>query len=97
MAGVASTPRSFPKRLRDTLVRDLAAGGLRAAVATERVPTTKLHRVFVTSPQFKHLSPAERQNLVWRIVRQAFGPDEQLLVSMILTLTPDEVNGTAGA
>jgi len=47
----------------------------------------------VIAKKFKSMRPSERQDLVWRIADQVLVPDEQLLVSMILTLTPDELAG----
>ena len=84
-------PPSFLERLKAALIRALAANDISAKVRTERVPTTKLYRVAVLAPKFKALKHSERQNLVWRIADSALSPDEQLHISMILTLTPDEV------
>ncbi|MBN1344832.1 MAG: hypothetical protein JXQ73_19215 [Phycisphaerae bacterium] len=47
----------------------------------------------VTAKKFGQLRPSERQDLVWRIIKQHFSAEEQLLISMILTLTPDELQG----
>lgn len=90
-SGTSSAP--FAARLRQVLVDDLKTAGINAEVRTEAVPTTKLHRVLVTARQFKQLPPSERQDLVWRIVGRHFNQEEQLLISMIVTLTPDEMAG----
>jgi len=71
----------------------LAQAGIKARIRIEPVEETSLSRVLVTSEQFCRLDPSERQDLVWRIIGQSFSPEEQLRISMILTLTPDEVNG----
>jgi hypothetical protein len=84
-------PPPFLDRLNTALISALAANDISAKVRTERVPTTKLYRVAVLAPKFKALKHSERQNLVWRIADSALSPDEQLHISMILTLTPDEV------
>lgn len=84
---------SFARRIRSSLSEELANAGVEAAVETERVPTTRLHRVMVTAKKFGQLRPSERQDLVWRIIKQHFSAEEQLLISMILTLTPDELQG----
>jgi hypothetical protein len=81
----------FLDRLKAALISALAANDISAKVRTERVPTTKLYRVAVLAPKFKEMKHSERQNLVWRIADSALSPDEQLHISMILTLTPDEV------
>jgi len=82
---------SFLDRLKTGLISSLDKNGIDADVDTEKVPTTKLYRVIVLAPKFKALKHSERQNLVWRIADSALSPDEQLHISMILTLTPDEV------
>ena len=82
---------SFLDRLKTGLINSLDKNGIDAVVDTEKVPTTKLYRVIVLAPKFKALKHSERQNLVWRIADSALSPDEQLHISMILTLTPDEV------
>jgi hypothetical protein len=90
----ASEPAgSFDTRLRKAILKGLGQAGIDAKVETEPVPTTKLHRVLITARQFKQLRPSERQDLVWRIVGASFAPDEQLRISMIITLTPDEFAG----
>ena len=51
------------------------------------------YRVTVVAPQFKALKHSERQSLVWRIAERVLSPNEQLRISMILTLTRDEAAG----
>jgi len=93
MAEVNTHSGSFARRIREALRAGLAEGGIEARVETQKVRTTRLHRVIVSAPQFEQLRPSERQDLAWRIIDQRFSPDEQLLISMILTLTPDELEG----
>ena len=92
MARVKSPP-DFAERLRTSLVEGLKAAGIRAEVQSEAVPMTKLHRVLVLAAKFRHLKQYERQDLVWRIMEKNLSPDEQLRISMILTLTPAEAKG----
>ena len=91
MPSVKLSERVFKKRLKDILVSSLKEGGIDAAVKIEPVLLTKLHRVLVTARNFKDMSSSERQNLVWRILDGEFSPEEQLRISMILTLTPEEL------
>lgn len=79
--------------LKKALVDELGAKGIDAKVHTEPVPTTQLHRVMVLAPQFEAMRHSERQSLVWRIAERAISPDDQLAISMILTLTPEDVEG----
>ena len=80
----------FLTHLTGTLVDTLKASGIKAHVKSQRVPGTKLYRVSVVSPQFKRMYHSERQSLVWRIADRAISPDDQMRISMILTLTGEE-------
>src|SRR5438105_4578749 len=93
MARLKTLPVSFAERIQQTLRSGLAHGGIKADVEVEAVPGTRLQRVLVTAPNFRQLRPSERQDLVWRIIDQEFEHDEQLLISMIMTLTPNELRG----
>jgi len=94
MAKINKKP-AFLNQLRNALVDDLGKAGIRAKVELEPVPTTRLHRVFVFAPEFAALKHSERQNLVWRITDRILDQDQQLLISMIITLTPNEARGAA--
>lgn len=94
MAGVKAKPLPvFLKRLKSSIIDVLRGNGIAAKVDIIPVPTTRLYRVAVMAPKFKELKHSERQNLVWRITERALSPDEQMRISMILTLTPDEAAG----
>ena len=84
---------AFLDRLKDGLIDGLNQSGIEAQVDAESVPTTRLYRVAVLAPKFKKLKPSERQNLVWRIAERNISPDEQMRISMIVTLTPEEAAG----
>ena len=92
MAKLKSAP-GFVELLKEALVEELGAVGIDAEVELESVPTTRLYRVLVLAPKFKALKHTERQNLVWRITERALSPEEQMRISMILTMTPDEATG----
>jgi hypothetical protein len=81
---------AFLQRLASGLIGALKTGGIPAKVDYQPVRTTRLYRVAVLAPKFKQLKSYERQNLVWRIAEKTLTPDEQLRISMILTLTPEE-------
>ena len=83
----------FLRTLNTSLVGQLRKAGIRATVRAERVHGTRLHRVVVLARKFRHLRFSERQDLIWRIANQVLDPDQQLQISMILTLTPDELSG----
>ena len=92
MPKVKSDP-AFLTQLKTALVAALKANKIKAEVYGDPVPTTRLYRVTVVAPQFKALKHSERQSLVWRIAERALSPEDQLRISMILTLTPDEAAG----
>lgn len=79
----------FVQALLEALVARLDRAGISAEVDSQRVRGTRLHRVTVLSPQFEHLRPSERQDLAWRIAREVLTLEQQMRISMILTLTPD--------
>lgn len=93
MARIKAQPYLSADRIRRVLRTGLNQAGIKAAIKIETVQGTSLSRVLVTSEQFRRLDPSERQDLVWRIIDQSFSPEEQLRISMVLTLTPDEANG----
>jgi hypothetical protein len=99
MAKVSSVARpkktsaGFEQKLVKTLRDGLGAAGVPAEVDLERIKGTKLRRVYVTSKAFEKLRPSERQDLVWRIVSFTFPQEDQLKISMILTLSPRELRG----
>ena len=93
MAHVAAKPKNLAGRIRSLLEEGLAIGGINAKVSTEAVRGTKLTRVLVAAPGFKSLRPSERQDLVWRILGSSLNHEDQLRISMVTTLTPDELSG----
>ncbi len=86
-----SSPPPFVDKLTEALNNGLKVAGIDPVdLDVEPVPQTKLYRFIALSPCFEQLKPSERQDLVWRIADGVLARDEQLCVSMILTLTPDE-------
>ena len=85
-----SKPPAYVEQLTKALIRDLKKSGIDAVVEAEAVPTTLLYRIHVLAPQFKNMTHSERQNVVWRIAEKALSPDDQLRISMIVTLANDE-------
>ena len=86
MAEVKTRPGPFEAKLKRILQEGLSKAGIAAYVITEKIRGTKLHRVTVISYGFSRLRHSERQDLAWRIVSQHFDPDQQLRISMIVTL-----------
>jgi len=86
---VADPP--FVEKLTAALRSRLEKAGLNVDVSSEPVHFTKLYRFYVVSRNFKAMGQQERQKLVWHIVENVLSADEQLHVSMILTVTPDDL------
>jgi hypothetical protein len=76
----------------ERLEADLKKAGIQADVDTESVRGTRLHRVMVVSPNFRNMRQGERQDLVWRIADNTLTPEQQLRISMIITVTPTELS-----
>jgi hypothetical protein len=93
MAHVAAKPKNLASQVRQLLEEGLAIGGISAKVSTESVKGTKLTRVLIAAAGFRSLRPSERQDLVWRILGASLNHEEQLRISTVLTLTPDEIAG----
>lgn len=87
----------FAAGLKRALVEGLGIAGISAEISIEPVPNTKLRRVIVYSDQFDNLEPLERQDLVWRIINREFTPDQQLLISMIMTLARADLAADEGS
>ena len=82
----------FVHRLKRALVEGLGVAGVDdVEVLAESIPGTHLHRITVVSEKFRQLQFSERQDLLWRIIRQRLTPEQELRISMILTLTPDDL------
>lgn len=79
------------RRLESELPEQLSKRGVSATVESEGVPQTKLFRIYVTSPEFVEMSHMERQDLVWRIIDDILSDDEQLNISMVLTIAKEDV------
>ncbi len=81
----------FVDTLCDALVDGLERLGIQSEVHPQRVRGTRMHRFYVIADGFEYLRHSERQSVVWRIA-EAILTDAQLnKISMILTLTPDEL------
>ena len=82
---------AFLEKLKSALKDGLADLGITAEVLSEPVRRTRLYRFYVISNEFEHMQHTERQEVVWRIVRDVLGIPGATRISMVLTLTMDEV------
>jgi hypothetical protein len=74
------------ERLRDQLKADLAAD-----VDIEPLDEGPPFLLTVFSDHFKNLTHLQRQDRVWAIVDATCGREDSLLISMILTYAPGEI------
>ena len=97
MAKVKTSRSTFDQKLEEKLVDGLRQAGIDVEDCTvELIRGTRLHRVLLLARGFKHLTASERQSVVWRIIDAHFTPEDQMRISMILTLTPGEAAGRVG-
>jgi hypothetical protein len=95
MVRVASTSQKvLAERIAEALKSGLATAGITLEeIETEPIRGTKLIRVTLVAKGFERVNHTERQDIVWRILNRTLTPDEQLRVSMVVTLTPKELAG----
>lgn len=93
---MADTP-AFVQHLAGALTTQLQENGLIAEITFEPVLGTKMYRFYVVSDGFAEMMHSERQSIVWRIVDKALNESDALKISMILTLTREELGDTQSA
>lgn len=89
----ATAGGTFAEKLKKALKTELKNVGIDSKVDYEKVPHTKLYRFIVLASGFQAMWHSERQSMVWRIAERTLSEPEQLQISGILTMTPDEFNG----
>ena len=90
-AGTDADRPEWLDRLLPELRRALDAVGINAEIVTEPIPWTKAQRISIIARGWTHMDPLERQNMVWRIADRVLNWDDRLKISMILTITPEEL------
>jgi hypothetical protein len=88
---------AFVQQLASALTTQLEQNGLSAETTFEPVIGTKMFRFYVVSDGFAQMMHSERQSIVWRIVDKALDQSDALKISMILTLTHDELGDSQSA
>lgn len=82
------------KKLETKVVEALAEHGYKAKVELEPSELPGRYRLYVVSPNFEKLSEAERQDVLWRILRSEWNREDQLRITLSLMLTEKEAQGT---
>jgi hypothetical protein len=93
---VANAP-PFVQQLVSALATRLEENGLNAEITFEPILGTKMYRFYVVSDGFAQMMHSERQSIVWRIVDKALEQSDALKISMIPTLTHDELGDSQSA
>ena len=96
MPEVAQKSQPLATRLREVLVRGLNEVGITAEIETEPIRGTRLCRALVISPQFEDMWLSERQAVVWDIIGRSFPVEDQIRISIVVTLTPEETGQDQG-
>jgi hypothetical protein len=66
---------------------------LRTKVELERSELPGRFRLIVTSPDFDKLLESERQDLIWRVLRERWSRDDQLRLTLTFGLSEKEAQG----
>ena len=82
------------KKLEAKVAKALKEHGYKARVELEPSGLPGHYRLFVVSPDFQKLSEAERQDILWRILKAEWGRGDQLRITLSLMLTDKETQGT---
>ena len=79
-------------RLTESLEAGLHERGFKATVNLDKSTLAGKYRLFVVSRTFGKLSEAERQDVIWQVIREKWSRADQLRLTLTLALTPDEAN-----
>ena len=72
------------RKLIELLKAGLAEHEINATVELERSGLRGRYRLFVTSPDFKKLAESERQDILWRVLRERWTREDQLRITLAL-------------
>jgi hypothetical protein len=90
MAAIKSLKVSEIKKLKASLVSGLRDYGIRAEVDFEPSGLTGRYRLYVVSKDFDKLQEAERQDMLWRVIKDRWTRQDQLRITLSLALTEKE-------
>lgn len=80
------------RKLKKEIKRVFKARRLKVQVESEPVPgATEFRRVYVFAPVFCRMRFSESQDYIWRIAQDVLTREEQSCISMIVTLSPRDI------
>ena len=82
------------KKLEKLVVDGLKECGIKAKVEIEASGFAGHYRLFAVSPDFETLSEAERQDILWRVLKDKWKRKDQLRITLSLALSDKEAQGT---
>jgi hypothetical protein len=94
MAGRQNLSPDEIQTLQDSLKDGLAEAGYQATIELEPSEAQGRYRLCVVSRDFEKLSDGERQDVLWRTLRERWTRQDQLRITLSLALTEAEAQGT---
>ncbi len=94
MAAKQSLTEQAKLKCEQALVDGLKQRGRHASVELEKSGLPGKYRLFVISKHFEKLVEAERQDLVWQVLKEKWPRKDQLRLTLTLTLTKNEAEGS---
>jgi hypothetical protein len=82
---------TISRKLSSAIHRDFDVRSEKVSVSSEAVKGTKMRRLIVVSPVFRHMGYMEQQDYVWRVASRALSANELPFISMILTIDPRDL------
>lgn len=82
-------------RLQESLASQLAEAGFEVIVELEESGLRGRYRLFVISNDFERLLELERQDIIWRALKEVWPREDQLRITLSLALTRAEAEGIA--
>ncbi len=78
------------KKLKASVVDGLDEYGIKAEVDLEPSGLPGRYRLYVVSKDFAKLQEAERQDVLWRVIKDRWTREDQLRITLSLALTEEE-------
>ena len=82
------------KRLERLVVKGLEERQIKAKVDLEPSGLPGRYRLYAVSSSFAKLSEAERQDILWRVLKEQWSRSDQLRITLSVALTDKEAQGT---
>jgi len=81
------------KELKKLVKAGLSERGIRASIELDPSNALGRYRLYAISKDFISLSEAERQDIIWRVLKDCWSREDQLRITLSLALTDKEAQG----